>query len=242
MFSLLKDNRMKLIHTRVVVALGIGLVVPSLAWAQADKRLGYLVDGSGNIVTNVSGNCWRLGQWTPALAVEPCDPTIKKAAVLVPKPMESTPVAAAPVEKAVVPVPVPVPVRILPQRVNFSADAFFDFDKAVLKSEGKVMLDDVADQLKDVSVGQIEVTGHTDRLGSNAYNQKLSTERAKVVRDYLVSIGVAANRIDAKGMGETQPMTTADQCPGKQIKALIACLQPDRRVDVELQGMKTAQP
>jgi OmpA-OmpF porin, OOP family len=238
MFSLLKDNRMKLIHTPVVVALGIALALPSLAWAQADKRLGYLVDGSGNIVTNVSGNCWRLGQWMPALAVEPCDPTIKKAAVLVPTPMESTPVAAAPVEKAVV----PVPVRALPQRVNFLADALFDFDKAVLKSEGKVMLDDVANQLKDVSVGQIEVTGHTDRLGSNAYNQKLSTERAKVVRDYLVSIGVAANRIDAKGMGETQPMTTADQCPGKQSKALIACLQPDRRVDVELQGMKTAQP
>jgi OmpA-OmpF porin, OOP family len=227
---------MKLIHTRVVVALGISLALPSLAWAQADKRLGYLVDGSGNIVTNGSGNCWRLGQWTPALAVEPCDPTIKNAAVPVPAPMESTPLAAAPVEKAV------VPVKALPQRMNFSAHALFDFDKAVLKSEGKVMLDDVADQLKDVSVGQIEVTGHTDRLGSNAYNQKLSAERAKVVRDYLVSIRVAANRIDAKGMGETQPMTTANQCPGKQSKALIACLQPDRRVDVELQGMKTAQP
>jgi OOP family OmpA-OmpF porin len=104
------------------------------------------------------------------------------------------------------------------------------------------MLDDLSTQLKTSTVDVIHVTGHTDRLGSNAYNQKLSERRAQAVREYIVAGGFADSKIDAKGMGETQPVTKPEDCKGKQSAKVIACLQPDRRVDVELEGTQAAKP
>jgi len=80
------------------------------------------------------------------------------------------------------------------------------------------------------------VTGHTDRLGTDAYNEKLSVRRADVVRDYLVSKGVPKDKIETIGMGEKQPLV---QCDQKNLKELIACLQPNRRVEVEVKGETT---
>jgi OOP family OmpA-OmpF porin len=94
-------------------------------------------------------------------------------------------------------------------------------------------------QLEGATFDTIIATGHTDRFGSNAYNQKLSERRAHAVKDYLVSKKVQASRIDAEGKGEMQPMTKAGDCRGARSTNVVACLQPDRRVDVEMKGSKT---
>jgi len=126
-----------------------------------------------------------------------------------------------------------------PQKISFSGDALFAFDKAVLKPEGKVMLDGLVTQLSGATYDNIQATGHTDRFGSNAYNQKLSERRANAVKDYLSSKDVMASRIDAQGKGETQPVTKAGDCQGAKSVKVVACLQPDRRVDIEMTGAKT---
>jgi OOP family OmpA-OmpF porin len=123
------------------------------------------------------------------------------------------------------------------QKITLQSKALFDFDKAVLKPEGKAALDaEVVSKLPQVQKLEIVlVSGHTDRIGTDAYNQKLSERRADAVRDYLVSKGVAKDKIEALGLGEKQPVT-GDKCQQKNRKELIACLQPDRRVEVEVKG------
>jgi OOP family OmpA-OmpF porin len=135
-------------------------------------------------------------------------------------------------------VPAPAAVLPMPQKMSFSADALFAFDKSELKPDGKVMLEDLARQLKGASYDAIFVTGHADRLGRDAYNQKLSERRADTVKAFLVSQNIAADRVSAKGMGETQPVTKAGDCKGNKSASVIACLQPDRRVDVEVKASK----
>lgn len=214
------------------LALAIATLVPMLALAQTAGNPGYLFAGSGGVVTSGSGTCWRTAEWTPALAAEPCDPSLKRAvAPPVAKPQEQ--MAQAPMAAP------PVVARAAPQKVNFSADALFAFDKAVLKPEGKVMLDDFVTQLNTTQYEQIEVTGHADRIGKPAYNQKLSERRASAVKSYLVSKNIPENRITASGKGEAEPVTTKGQCVGNGGAKVIACLQPDRRVDIEMKGTKT---
>jgi len=124
------------------------------------------------------------------------------------------------------------------QKITLDAKALFDFDKAVLKPEGKAAIDSQVvgklSQMRKLEV--VLVTGHTDRLGTDAYNEKLSVRRADVVRDYLVSKGVPKDKIETIGMGEKQPLV---QCDQKNLKELIACLQPNRRVEVEVKGETT---
>jgi OOP family OmpA-OmpF porin len=136
------------------------------------------------------------------------------------------------------PVPAPVAARIVPRKISLSADALFDFDKSTLKSEGKVLLDNLTNELSGVSYDTISVTGYTDRIGSAAYNQKLSERRANTVKAYLESTGIAAKNISAEGKGKAQPVTNPGDCKGRVSKRVIACLQPDRRVDVEVSGAK----
>ncbi len=151
-------------------------------------------------------------------------------------------VAAAP-EPVVVPpppAPVPAPVPPMPMKVTFSADSLFDFDKAVVKPEGKQALDKFAADLKGTQYSAVQVTGHTDRIGSHTYNLKLSGRRADAVSAYLVeSGGVPSGKIAAKGVDGADPVTKPGDCKGsKATKALIACLQPDRRVEVEVSATK----
>ncbi|KFB73466.1 MAG: Outer membrane protein II* [Candidatus Accumulibacter phosphatis] len=91
---------------------------------------------------------------------------------------------------------------------------------------------------KAIKLEVIIAVGHTDRFGSDAYNQKLSEKRAAAVKTYLVSKGIEANRVYTEGKGKKNPVTKPDQCPGAKSKKTIACLQPDRRVDIELIGTK----
>jgi len=156
-----------------------------------------------------------------------------------PLPVAQLRVAEPPPAPKVAPPPPPPPPPAPPppqvQKITLDAKALFDFDKAVLKPEGKTAIDSqVVSKLSQVQTLQVVlVTGHTDRLGSEAYNQSLSTRRADAVRDYLISKGVPKDKIESIGMGEKQPVV---QCDQKNRKELIACLQPNRRVDVEVKG------
>ena len=219
--------------TRTLIFAGVAAaLLPGLSIAQDTRNQGYLVDSYGNniVTSSTTGLCWRDSDWTPARSVEPCDPVAKKAEAPAPKVAAVTPPPPQP--------PAPAPKKMLPQKLDFSADALFDFDKSALKPEGKAMLDDLARELNGAKYEVIVATGHADRIGSKAYNQKLSERRANVVKDYLVSKGIPANRINASGRGETQPSTKPGDCKGPINKKLIACLQPDRRVDVEVTGTK----
>jgi len=130
----------------------------------------------------------------------------------------------------------PVPVR----RFELSADALFAFDRSGtddLLPKGRKELDALAAALRDAKdVGVLEVTGHTDRLGGEAYNQRLSLARAATVRRYLVDGGVRAQRVEVNGRGETQPKVQCNDNTDRE--ALIACLAPNRRVEISVQANK----
>ena len=183
--------------------------------------VGYVIDQRGYVAKSGTGLCWRTGYWTPAMAIAECDPD------LAPKP-------AAPAAPAAAAAPAPTPAA---KKVTLAADALFDFNKAVLRPEGKASLDKLVNDIKNIKLEVIIAAGHADRIGNDKYNQKLSERRAASVKDYLVSKGVEANRVYAEGKGEKQPVT-GDKC-GKSVaksKKLIDCLQPDRRVEIEVIG------
>jgi OOP family OmpA-OmpF porin len=143
----------------------------------------------------------------------------------------------APVAPPPPPPPPPPPVR---RRVSFSADSLFDFAKDTVRPEGKAALDQFASQLQGDRFRVITVTGHTDRIGSHEYNQALSTRRAESVKAYLVQTGIPADKVTARGVDGEDPVTKPDECPGRgRTPRLIACLQPDRRVDVEVTASET---
>ena len=149
-------------------------------------------------------------------------------------------IAAAPEPVRVLPPPPPPPPAPAPMRVTFAADSLFDFDKAVIKPEGMQALDKFSRDLKGTNYDAVKVTGHTDRIGSHAYNLKLSTRRAEAVSAYLSQPGgIPAGKISATGVDGANPVTKPEDCKGnKPTPKLIACLQPDRRVEVEVSGTR----
>ncbi|MDP3516473.1 MAG: outer membrane beta-barrel protein [Pseudohongiella sp.] len=158
----------------------------------------------------------------------------------------SAPVAAAPRAAAAAPAPAPAPTPpppAAPVRVTFSADSLFDFDSSVVKPAGRAELDKLAADLRGVEFDTILVTGHTDRIGSQAYNLRLSNERAIAVKDYLVrSANISASQVSTRGVNGAEPVTTAAQCGAQLTRAqLIPCLAPDRRVEVEVTGTRPRQ-
>jgi OOP family OmpA-OmpF porin len=221
----MKISLIKQLVLSLTIATGISTV--STAFAHDVANAGYLIDTRGSVVKNNYNQCWRTGYWTPAMATAECDPDLVKKE----EPKKEAPKAAAPV-----PVAGPAAPAI---KVSFKAETLFDFDKAVVRAEGKKELDDkvVASMKAHPEVELLLVTGHADRIGSDKYNQKLSERRAAAVKDYLASQGVAADRVKTVGKGESEPNADADtvnKCKGtKKTKKLIECLQPDRRVTVE---------
>jgi OOP family OmpA-OmpF porin len=155
-----------------------------------------------------------------------------------PKPAPAPAPAPAPVA-APAPAPAPVVAKPEPKKpaiVNLASTELFEFNKAVLTPDARTRLDsEVIGKLKDVGeLRYLNVNGHADRLGSAQYNQQLSEKRADAVRAYLVSKGADASKIETFGFGKTTPVKS---CPdGKDRKALIECLAPNRRVVVEIQG------
>lgn len=214
----------KQLAVSAICALGLGFVSGAAsAQTNTDKR-GYLTDTRGEVVRSGYGLCWRTGSWTPALAIAECDPDLMPKAVAQARP---APPAAAP--------PVMVQKPAAP-RVTLDADTMFDFDKVVLRPAGQQALDDFVVKIKDISPEAILVVGHADRLGSAQYNQELSERRAASVKAYLIDKGVEPDRIRTEGRGKTQPKTAAGDCLGAKSAKVIACLQPDRRVDIEIVG------
>ena len=191
---------------------------------------GTVKSGVYNSTKGLAGNlCYRTGYWSPSMATVEWDPD------LVPKPPPPpAPAAVPPPPPPPAPAPAPAPQV---QKITLASKALFDCDKYTLKPEGKAAIDsEILSKLAGVQkLELVLVTGHTDRIGTQQYNQKLSERRADSVRDYLVSKGVPKDKIETLGMGKTQPIPGV-VCDMKMSKELIACLAPNRRVDVEVKG------
>ena len=147
----------------------------ALATAVSAQSSDNWKNGTGELVWKNGTNelCWRDANWTPATADARCDGALK------PKEAVAAAPAAAP---AVAPAPAPAPAPVAASKVTYAADAFFDFDKAVLKPEGKAKLDDLVSKVKDINLEVVIAVGHTDWTGPDAYNQKLSVRRAEAVK------------------------------------------------------------
>ncbi|MDM5178818.1 OmpA family protein [Massilia sp. DJPM01] len=193
----------------------------------------YVQDARGVIARDPFGLCWRTGYWTPADAVPGCDLPL----CVEPAKLENgkcvtppAPVAPPPTPGVVTPPPaVVVAPAVTSEKVSFSADALFDFDKAVLKAEGKGKLDDLSSKLQGINLEVIIAVGHTDSVGTDAYNQKLSIRRAEAVKAYLQAKGIEANRIYTEGKGESQPVADNKSAEGRA---------KNRRVEVEVVGTR----
>ena len=210
------------------------------AQATRAEDSGYITDTRGNIPVSGFGLCWHNGFGPPPISTAQCDPNFKPAAQPVAKLVEPAPVTRPVAVAAVTPAASPAPMPVA-QKVTIDADTLFDFDKAVLRPAGRATLDDFVARMKGINPEVIMAFGHADRLGSERYNQHLSEERVGAVKAYLVSLGVAPNRMHTEGKGESQPVTKAGECVGGTSAKLIACLQPDRRVDIEVVGTRIAK-
>lgn len=204
--------------TAVVAASASAQSVPASRQATNDNW----VNGTGEYVWMNGTNelCWRDAFWTPATANAKCD-----GALVAQAPTPPAPVA-------------PAAPAISSQKVTYQADTLFDFDKAVLKPAGKQALDGLASKIEGMDLEVAVATGYTDKIGSDKYNDRLSLRRAQAVKAYLVSKGVPANKIYTEGKGKRNPVKT--DCNQKNRKALITCLAPNRRVEVEIVGTQKA--
>jgi OOP family OmpA-OmpF porin len=209
--------------TWMPLLIAAGLAVSASVSAQSKD--GYWTQGGGPVWKNTVNQCWKSAYWTPAMAIAECDPDLvpKPAAKPTPPPPPAKPAPAKPAAK---PAAKPKPVA---EKVTLAADVLFDFDKAVLKTEGKNKLDDLATKVKGINLEVVIAIGHTDSIGSDAYNQKLSVRRAESVKAYLVSKGVEPNRIYTEGKGEKQPVASNKTKDGRQ---------KNRRVEIEVIGTR----
>ena len=184
-------------------------------------RVNDAIGHRGDVDTVSLGLIYRFG----------ANPSVPPKRTVMPEPVA---VAVAPAPVAVEPTPPPTK-----KKVSFSADSLFAFGKSTMTPSGKQAVDKFADEIQGTSFDVINVTGHTDRIGSHASNLKLSQRRANAVKTELEANRIAADKIAAKGVDGADPVTRPGQCVGKKVTPkLIACLQPDRRVDVEVTGTK----
>jgi len=161
---------------------------------------------SGQPVKSGTGLCWRDANWTPATAHPDCDGAIKAQARV------STTMPAPKAEVV---------------KVTLASDAFFDFDKSVIKPSGKARLDELVVKINNIKLEVVIVVGHTDWVGSDAYNLKLGERRAGAVRAYLASKGIEKNRIYTESKGENQPIADNKTAEGRA---------KNRRVEIEVVG------
>jgi OOP family OmpA-OmpF porin len=204
----------------------------ALATAAGAQTVDNWKNGSGDLVWKNGTNelCWRDANWTPATAAPGCDGAIvPKAApaAAAPAAKPAAPAAAAPAAKPAAPAAKPAPAAAA--KVTYAADAFFDFDKAVLKPEGKAKLDDLVGKVGGINLEVIIAVGHTDATGADGYNQKLSVKRSEAVKAYLVSKGIEKNRVYTEGKGEAQPVADNKTKEGRA---------KNRRVEIEVVGTR----
>jgi OOP family OmpA-OmpF porin len=239
MYHLFKGKNIMKTSRIILNMLAIAAItMAGVASADEVTKEGYLTDTRGNVVKSGYGLCWRTGFWTPAMAIMECDPDLVKKE-------QST------VAQAETPVPAPMPVagpgKPAFMAITLQAETLFDFDKSVVRDSGKKTLDEeIVSKMKQYpQVEVVLVTGHTDRIGTEAYNQKLSQRRADAVKAYLVNQGIEDKRIETDAKGESEPVVSCDEVKGKESgknKKLVACLQPNRSVKVEVKEQKQVQP
>ena len=200
----------------------------ALVTAAGAQTIDNWKNGTGELVWKNGTNelCWRDANWTPATAAPGCDGAIAPVAAPAPPP----PVAVAP-PPVVAPPPAP-PAPPAATKVTYAADAFFDFDKSVIKPAGKQKLDDLISKIKDINLEVIIAVGHTDSVGSDSYNQKLSVRRSEAVKAYLVSKGIEKNRVYTEGKGEKQPVADNKTAEGRA---------KNRRVEIEVVGTRATK-
>lgn len=208
-----KLNKVAILFATAALATAAGAQVTA---ADGGKTIDNWQNGSGELVWKNGTNelCWRDANWTPATAAAGCDGALAPVVEVVEK-----------VEEVVV-APAPAPTA---SKVSFAADTFFDFDKSVLKPAGKATLDELAQLIKDINLEVVVAVGHTDSIGTEAYNLKLSERRAQAVKAYLVSKGIDASRIYTEGKGEAQPIASNKTAEGRA---------KNRRVDIEVVGTR----
>ena len=209
----------------------------ALASAAGAQSIDNWRNGNSELVWR-NGNselCWRDNFWTPATAAVGCD-----GAIVAPRPVPVAAPAPAPAPVArPAPAPAPAPAVVAPApapqppaatKVTYAADAFFDFNKSVLKPEGKAKLDDLVGKVQGINLEVVIAVGHTDSVGSDAYNQALSVRRSEAVKAYLVSKGIEKNRVYTEGKGEKQPVADNKTTEGRA---------KNRRVEIEVVGTRT---
>ena len=225
---------MKKLNKVAMIAATVAIVAPmSSVFAQATTapdRIDNWRNVDGNVWKNGTREyCWRDNFWTPATALADCDGALKPVAAVAP-PVAPPPAPAAPVAP---PAPTPAPAVIAPvpssEKVTYAADAFFDFNKADLKQEAKTKLDDLVSKTKEINLEVIIAVGHTDSIGGDAYNDKLSVKRAESIKTYLTSKGVEANRVYTEGKGKKQPVADNKTAEGRA---------KNRRVEIEVVGTR----
>ena len=210
----------------LLIAAGLAMSAMPFTAAAQSKNAYWTQTPGGTVWKSGSGLCWRAGFWTPAMAIAECDPDLMPKPVVTPPAPPPPPPPPPPVKEPAKPAPKPAPVA---EKVTLAADVLFDFDKAILKSEGKNKLDDLATKVTAINLEVVIAIGHTDSIGSDAYNQKLSVRRAESVKAYLVSKGVAPNRIYTEGKGEKQPVASNKTKDGRA---------KNRRVEIEVIGTR----
>ena len=215
---------------KVAIAFAVATVAGSAFAAGSTINSDNWRNGHSNLIWKNGTNelCWRDAFWTPATAAPGCDGALE-APKAAPAP---APVAAPAPAPAAKPAPAPAPAPVAAQKVTYAADAFFDFDKSVLKPEGRAKLDDLVGKIKDINLEVIIAVGHTDSVGSDAYNQRLSVRRAEAVKAYLVSKGIERNGIYTEGKGEKQPIADNRTAEGRA---------KNRRVEVEVVGTRATK-
>jgi OOP family OmpA-OmpF porin len=236
-----KLNKVALLFASSALLAGCGVMshtapgAPGMSGRVVAANGGTVVDnwqnGTGEYVWRNGTNelCWRDANWTPATAAVGCDGALVRAAVVAaPAPAPVAPPAVIPAPPPPPP-PAPAPAPAIASKVTYAADAFFDFDKSVLKPEGRAKLDDLVGKIQGINLEVIIAVGHTDSVGTDAYNQRLSVRRAEAVKAYLVSKGIERNRVYTEGKGEKQPVADNKTAEGRA---------KNRRVEIEVVGTR----
>jgi OOP family OmpA-OmpF porin len=222
---------MKTSHYAPILFAMASLTLVNAAFADEYTKEGYaLGTPDDSIVMNGFNGCWKTGAWTSDMAIAACDSSLVKVAA---------------VEKPMAPV-APPPMKAETVVITLESDTLFEFDKSVISAQGKQHLNGqvIAKMNEYPQIEMVRITGHADRIGDEAYNQKLSLRRANAVKDYLVEQGIVSSRTETVGRGESDPTVACSDTTVKNSSekmSLIECLKPNRRVAVEIKTLTLAQ-
>jgi len=218
---------MKQLGLAAACALALGVLSGTAAAQQPDEKT-IVTDTSGSPVKSSSGECVHSAFGPRPLWTWGCHPYVPMALYVAPA---STPAATPPVVMAAAPLAVY-------EKVVFDANILFDSDQAVLRPSGQAKLDQFVDKIHGLDTQSIVAVGYADRMGTDVSNQTLSRARVDTVRTYLVTKGVAWDRVQTTARGESRPTTYAGECKDANTPKNVDCMQPDRHVFIEVSGTR----